>query len=133
MVDLMRPLANSLVGMTCLARGADQAFADAVLNLGGALTVVIPANDYFAHIADPASRERCDTYLEAAASTITMDFERSGPAAYLAASHYLVDRCELLLAVWDGMTGSGTADAVTYARDLGRSITVVWPDGARRS
>jgi hypothetical protein len=33
--DQLRPRAADLVGMTCLARGADQAFADAVLELVG--------------------------------------------------------------------------------------------------
>lgn len=135
-LDLLRPRANELVGMTCLARGADQIFADAVLELGGALEVVIPANDYFTGISNPVSRERCETYLGAAASTVTMPYETSGPPAYLSASQYLIDRCEVLLAVWDGapMTGSGgTADAVAYARERGRSIVVVWPEGAQRS
>jgi hypothetical protein len=136
LLDLLRPRANDLVGMTCLARGADQVFADAVLELGGALEVVIPASDYFTGISDPVSRKRCEAYLGAAASTVTMPYESSGPPAYLSASRYLIDRCDLLLAVWDGSpaTGSGgTADAVAYAHDRGRSIVVVWPEGARRA
>jgi hypothetical protein len=136
LLDLLRPRAEDLVGMTCLARGADQVFADAVLELGGALEVVIPASDYFTGISDPVSRERCEAYLGAAASTVTMPYESSGPPAYLSASRYLIDHCDLLLAVWDGSpaTGSGgTADAVAYARDRGRSIAVVWPEGARRA
>jgi hypothetical protein len=82
------------------------------------------------------SRERCEAYLGAAASTVTMPYESSGPPAYLSASRYLIDHCDLLLAVWDGSpaTGSGgTADAVAYARDRGRSIVVVWPEGAQRA
>lgn len=34
--------ANSLVGVSCLVRGADQLFARVVLELGGALEVVLP-------------------------------------------------------------------------------------------
>jgi hypothetical protein len=136
LLDVLRPRANDLIGLTCLARGADQVFADTVLELGGALEVVIPASDYFTGISDPASRERCEAYLDAAASTVTMPYESSGSSAYLAASQYLIDRCDLLLAVWDGSpaTGSGgTADAVAYARERGRSIMIVWPEGAQRS
>ena len=131
MFEFLRPRAEELVGMTCLARGADQVFADVVLELGGALAVVVPAEDYFTSITDPASRERCGGYLDAATSTVTVDFEESGPAAYLAASRYLVDRCDVLLAVWDGGGGSGTADAVSYARDRGRPVVVIRPDAAR--
>lgn len=35
-----------LVGVTCLAEGADQIFARAVLDLGGRLEVILPAPDY---------------------------------------------------------------------------------------
>jgi hypothetical protein len=134
--DVLTPRSAGLVGMTCLARGADQVFADVVLELGGALEVVIPASDYFTGISDPVSQERCEAYLDAAAATVAMPYETSGPPAYLSASQYLIDRCDLLVAVWDGSPatgGGGTADAVAYARELGRSVLVVWPDGARRA
>jgi hypothetical protein len=134
--DVLSPRSADLVGMTCLARGADQLFADVVLELGGALEVVIPASDYFTGISDPVSRERCKAYLDAAASTVTMPYETSGPSAYLSASQYLIDRCGLLVAVWDGAPAAGrggTADAVEYARERGRSVVVVWPEGAQRS
>lgn len=136
MIDRLRSRSDGLVGMTCLARGADQAFADAVLELGGVLEVVVPASDYFTAISDPVSRERCDEYLRVASGTVTMPHETSGPAAYLSASKYLIDRCDVLLAVWDGSPptgGGGTADAVAYARELGRTIDVVWPEGVVRS
>ena len=134
-INALHPHAHDLVGLTCLARGTDQVFAEAVLELGGALEVIIPANDYFTGISDPVSRERCEAYLDAAASTVTMPYETSGPPAYLTASQYLIDRCDLLLAVWDGApaTGSGgTADAVAYARERKRPIVVIWPEDAQR-
>jgi hypothetical protein len=37
---------GSLVGISCLADGADQLFARAVVDMGGALEVVIPAERY---------------------------------------------------------------------------------------
>lgn len=134
--EILRALSSrtaELVGMTCLARGADQVFADAVLELGGALSVVIPADDYFDQIEDSASRERCQHYLASATTSITMDNETSGPDAYLDASRYLVDHCDRLLAIWDGSSSSGTSDAVAYALQKGRAVTVIWPDGAERS
>lgn len=131
--QVLKPLSGDLIGMTCLARGTDQLFADVVLGLGGRLRVVVPAADYFTTISDPRSRQRCENYLSAAELTIAMDFEKSGPSAYLAASRYLVDHCDMLIAVWDGSTSSGTADAVAYARTRDRRIIVVWPDGAQRS
>lgn len=35
-----------LIGVSCLARGADQIFARVVLDLGGQVEVVLPAADY---------------------------------------------------------------------------------------
>jgi len=99
MIDRLRSRSDGLVGITCLARGADQAFADAVLELGGVLEVVVPASDYLTAISDPTSRERCDEYLRVASGTVTIPHETSGPAAYLCASKYLIDRCDVLLAV----------------------------------
>ena len=131
-MKILRPAAYCLVGMTCLARGADQVFAEAVLEVGGALSVVVPARDYFSQIKDQASLERCQRYLMSAATSITMDNETSGPDAYLEASRYLVDHCDLLLAVWDGSSSSGTSDAVVYAQQRGRAVSVIWPDGAVR-
>ncbi len=40
-----------------------------------------------------------------------------------------------LFAVWDGQPArgyGGTADVVTRARDRGRPVRVIWPDGATR-
>jgi hypothetical protein len=36
---------RTIVGVTCLARGADQVFARVVLELGGEIEFVLPASD----------------------------------------------------------------------------------------
>lgn len=134
-VDILESKPGDITGLTCLARGADQSFADAVIDVGGSLIVVVPAHDYFDAITDSAAQERCRQYLATATSKVTMDHETSGPNAYFDASRYLIDHCDLLLAVWDGSAPSGsggTADAVDYAREHGRMVTVVWPAGAER-
>lgn len=123
---------TDLTGLTCLARGADQVFADAVLAVGGALHVVVPAADYFDRITDPDARQRCDEYVRRAAATEQMSFESATREAYDAASRHLVDLCETLIAVWDGSQDSGTGHAVLHARRAGKQTIVVWPEGAER-
>jgi hypothetical protein len=123
---------EGLVGISCLARGADQLFADAILERGGRLEVIAPSVDYFDLVTNPQDRARCSDYLERATSVHTMPVQHAGPAAYLAASELLVDRCDRLIAVWDGGDSSGTAEAVAYARSIGREVTVIWPEGANR-
>jgi hypothetical protein len=43
---LNRYATSDLVGVSCLARGADQIFAQAVLDANGELEVILPAADY---------------------------------------------------------------------------------------
>jgi hypothetical protein len=123
-----------LTGVTCLAKGADQIFAQLVLDLGGRLEVIIPAADYD-RIPDPVESARFQALLEAAAAVHRMPFDAVGPAAYFAASQELIRRSDVLLAVWDGGPPDGrggTADAIEFARRSGRQPVVVWPIGAAR-
>lgn len=48
-------LPTALVGLTCLARGADQIFARVVLELGGSVEVTLPAADYRARKVKPGN------------------------------------------------------------------------------
>src|SRR4051812_43157801 len=57
--ELVRTLpdqATPLVGVTSLAAGADQIFADAVLAAGGAIEAVIPFAGYERELLEPAAR-----------------------------------------------------------------------------
>src|SRR5260370_33652731 len=45
-----------LIGVTCLAKGADQLFARAVLDLGGQLIVVLPSSNYRKQKVRPNNR-----------------------------------------------------------------------------
>lgn len=133
---ILRTAPNRFSGMTCLARGSDQIFADIVLELGGSLIVVAPASDYFTGISDPAARTRCEKYLAAAESIVELPYSQSGPEAYFAGSRYVIDHCDRLLAVWDGSpprNDGGTSDAVAYAQQLNRPVLTVWPEGSERT
>jgi hypothetical protein len=126
---------DELAGVTCLARGADQAFANAVLDLGGTLHVVLPSADYRQHHVTPDNLPEFDALLDRAATVHTMPFPRSGPAAYMAASEHMLARIDSLIAVWDGQPSGGyggTADVVNAARHHGLPVTVLWPSGTTR-
>lgn len=126
---------TELAGVTCLARGSDQLFAHALLDLGGTLHVVLPAADYRDHLIAPDDLDEFDALLDRAATVHTMPFPSSGPAAYMAASEHMLARIDALLAVWDGRPAGGyggTADVVSAARHRGLPVTVLWPAGAAR-
>ncbi|GAB3810134.1 hypothetical protein [Micromonospora zhanjiangensis] len=127
--------AADLHGVTCLADGADQLFARAILARGGTYEVVIPATDYRSRAVTRHNLPAFDELLNRASTVSYMPFARSGRPAYMAASQELLRRCDLLLAVWDGRPSAvlgDTADVVRAAQAQGVPVTVLWPAGARR-
>jgi hypothetical protein len=119
-------------GITCLARGADQIFAGAVLSLGGPLDVVLPADDYERCMTGDGDQERFRSLLARAADVRTMPYPTSGRVAFLAASDAMLSRCDLLLAVWDGTPPrqmGDTADVVRRAEARRIPVAVLWPPG----
>ncbi|MGW5852437.1 hypothetical protein ACWFQ8_31650 [Streptomyces sp. NPDC055254] len=132
---LARYPASELPGISCLAEGADALFADAVLAVGGQLLVVMPSSDYRARMVDPGYAEEFDRLCRAAAEVKVMPYRRAAAPSYAAANRVLLNRAELLVAVWDGLPGrgrGGTADAVAMARAAGLPVEVVWPPGSER-
>jgi hypothetical protein len=133
--ELAAHASDGLVGVSCLARGADQLFARAVLELGGALEVVLPAADYRGRKVKPDNAAAFDRLIAQAMTVRTMPFETSNRDSYLAASEHVLSTVELMVAVWDGQPADGhggTGDVVERARALGLPVTVVWPTGAAR-
>ncbi|WP_411083699.1 hypothetical protein [Streptomyces sp. cmx-18-6] len=121
--------------LSSLAVGADQLFAGLALGCGAELTAVIPSGDYEASFEDAVDLARYRMLRSRAAQEIRLDFPHSTDEAYFAAGAYIADHCDLLLAVWDGRPArglGGTGDIVTYARTLGRPVTVIWRDGVER-
>jgi hypothetical protein len=131
----LQPHAAGLTGVTCLAKGADQIFARAVLDLGGSVEVVLPANDYRTEKVAADNLAEFDDLLGKASSVHTMPFPESGRDAYMAASEHVLSTVTELIAVWDGMPAGGfggTADVVAAARRVGIPVTIIWPPGAAR-
>ncbi|MFJ9542502.1 hypothetical protein ACIRPX_35335 [Streptomyces sp. NPDC101225] len=137
--DLLRRYAadGELVGVSCLARGADSLFAEAVLAVGGRLAVIIPSRDYRRARVRPDHALVFDRLVKAAHDIVVLPIETGGRHAYEAANKVLVERADRLVAVWDGTPptgrGGGTADTVLEARAAGVPVDVVWPDGAERT
>ncbi|MDT0329934.1 hypothetical protein [Nocardiopsis lambiniae] len=124
-----------LVGVSCLARGADQIFAEAVWDARGTLEVVLPSVDYRETRVSAENLHRFDGLLMRAAAVRFMPFRTAGEEAYAAANTAVLARVRRLFAVWDGRPGhggGGTADAVAAARRAGVPVHVIWPEGAVR-
>lgn len=125
---------GDVVGVSCVADGADAVFAQAVLDAGGALVAVLPASRYRETLPEDY-RPVYDGLLARAAKVVQLEFVTPDPHAYMEAGKRMVDESDALLAVWDGLPGrgpGGTADVVAYARSKGVPVTVLWPEGAVR-
>jgi hypothetical protein len=125
---------SDLVGVSILADGADQLFAQAVLDAGGQLEVIVPAAQYRDGLPESA-HATYDSLLSKAAKIDRLDRVESTEQAHMEASSAMLECADRLFAVWDGQPArgyGGTADVVAEARQRGVPVTVIWPEGANR-
>jgi hypothetical protein len=130
-----------------LAEGADRIVARAILEYPEArLDVVLPlvVEDYLEDFATDESKQEFRELLNQSASTVFIRTRRirddcpdpAGQAelrldAYEQVGRYVVDHCDVLIAVWDGRPSrvrGGTAEIVRYALSRNRPILRVWED-----
>lgn len=126
---------SALVGVTCLAPGADSLFAEAVLEIGVPLEVLVPSADYRRTQVPTDCAAEWDAAIAAADVVTVLPFAEAGPEAYAAANEAMLGSVDELVAVWDGrpaLDGGGTGAAVAEARRRGVPVTVIWPAGAMR-
>ena len=109
--------------LSSLAIGADQMFAEAAHRHGIPIEVVIPFGSFIEDFAQGSERDSYERFLSAAASTTWLPWEERSNGAYLAGGVWVVDHCDLLIAIWNGEKAAGvggTGDVVDYSRDAGK-------------
>jgi hypothetical protein len=125
---------TGVTGICSLAAGSDQLFARKIIESGNGLSVVVPCKGYETTF-EADGREEYRQLLAAAAHTETLDFDAPSEQAFFAAGKKVVEDCDELIAVWDGEVArglGGTADVIGYARELGKRVLVLWPEGVSR-
>ncbi|MCY9787561.1 hypothetical protein KIK06_27145 [Nocardiopsis sp. EMB25] len=136
LAEALTPYAgDGLTGLSCLARGADQLFAEAVLDAGGRLEVVLPSVDYREVKVKRDNLDQFDGLLMRSTLVRYMPHRTAGRTAYEDANEAVLGAIDRLFAVWDGRPSGGrggTGDAVEAARWRGVPVDVIWPEGARR-
>jgi hypothetical protein len=129
--ELLRIVREShphLAACSALAAGADTLFAESALGLGIPLEVVIPYTHYEDDFPTPAERTRYLRLRAAASRVIELPYTDPGPDAYLAAGRWILDHCQLLVAILDDRDQAvpplqgGTANIVNEAR--GRAMHI---------
>ncbi|MHC5770642.1 MAG: hypothetical protein ACYTXI_34700 [Nostoc sp.] len=114
-----------LTGVTSLAIGADQLFAEAVLEHGGSLIVIIPFDGYEFKFSEGDNRQKYNYLLAKSTIVNILPPMNSDEESYLAAGKTIVDTIDFLIAVWDGKPSKGlggTADIVEYAQKCHKRV-----------
>lgn len=123
-----------------LAEGADRLVAKEVMEWQvldsvdkPSLNVVhpLPKEDYIKDFKDIESKKEFETLLGKAISICTLEKTISREAAYENVGYYVVDNCDILIAIWNGKPASGqggTGDIVDYARKIGRHMFWINPE-----
>ena len=127
---LLKDFSDDLIGVSSLAIGADQLFAEAVLERDGKLQVIVPFDGYELKFSQGNNRENYFHLLNKAKAVNVLEKEDSEEASYFTAGKKVVDTSDLLIAVWNGEPAAGlggTGDVVQYAQQHKKKIFHINP------
>jgi 8-oxo-dGTP pyrophosphatase MutT (NUDIX family) len=109
---------RDVVLFSALAMGADQLFVRTALEVGIPVEIIIPCADYEAIFPVGTARDEYERLLRACRTIHRLSTERCSDETYLAAGHWLVEQCDLLVLAWNGLPPKGrggTGDVASYA------------------
>lgn len=98
-----------------MAQGVDQIFAQAAIEKNIPLICCYPYRKNFFHQEEKK-------ILNKAKDIKFISEVYTGNRVYWLRDKYMVDNCDLLLAVWDGIEAGGTWLTVNYAQKIGKPI-----------
>ena len=120
---------NEIVGISCLAIGADQLFAKLILSIDGQLLAIIPFSDY----EKTFKNNDLDNYknvLKLAFKIEVLPKQSSNEESFFTAGKRVVELSDIILAVWDGKKAEGlggTGDIVAYAKKINKKVIHINP------
>jgi hypothetical protein len=132
-VDRDGPIA--LVVVSALAEGADRLVVkECMRRAGTTLEAILPLSveEYTQDFLTPRSRRDFAGLLGTAISVEVVESMPTRDQAYERAGHVMVDRSDVVVAVWDGLAArgrGGTADIVDYAQ--AHHVPVIHVDSRR--
>lgn len=106
-----------------MALGWDQAVANAALDLHIPLIAAVPFDGFEARWTH-AQQDRFSLLLDQSDEVETCS-PYPGQRAYQLRNEWMVDRANLMLALWDGSWG-GTFNCIRYAEKVGRPVENLW-------
>jgi hypothetical protein len=111
-------------GYTSLAIGADQLFANILIDNHIPVIAIIPSENY----VETFNKEQLKAYLNLLTkveSKIELSFEEPTEDSFYKAGKLVVEHSDILFAVWNGLPAEGkggTADIVEYAKSMNKRI-----------
>lgn len=120
-----------LSGISCLAPGADQLFAEVCHSLQIPYKAVLPCQDYSDQISEQRQKATYFSALERATSMQRLDYQEGSGKAYWAASQHMIEEADLLIAIWNEQPArghGGTADVVKLTQDLHKPVVILNPE-----
>ena len=112
-----------VIGVTSLAIGTDQIFAQLILDCAGSLHVIVPCKEYIKTF-EPEEREEYKRLLSRATSKEELPAETCSERAYFSAGKKVVEISDLIFVVWNGKPAAGlggTGDIVEYTKLQGKN------------
>ncbi len=121
---------NEVVVLVSVAEGADRLIIEAAALLGIPYTCVLPcpADRFEEDFSGASSILEFRRFLTGASKVVQPENEPSDRiSGYLWASHFIVDRADTLIAVWDGQPANGPAGTGYAIEEAGvRCVPVIW-------
>jgi hypothetical protein len=131
LAELRQESPGEWIALSSVAAGADLVFVHAALDLGVGWEALLPLPLVdFARDFEPAEWAAVEELLQRAEHLEVATESGSRDEAYLTGGFEIVNNCDVLLAVWDGLPArgkGGTADVVAYARAMGRPVIILNP------
>jgi hypothetical protein len=130
MVTPLQSIPPALTILSPLAEGADRLVVREVLKYPEAiLEVVLPLekNDYLRDFETIESKTEFEELISLAKSVKVLPPKNIRAEAYSQVGRYVVDQCEVLIALWNGNQASGqggTQEIVDYARET--NCPLIW-------
>lgn len=134
-LDLLRDAygERAPVVLSSLAEGADRLVAEAILRRPASRLVAVipfPLDDYVRDFGEEGSPSRVafEHLLRRASEVIELPANPDRNEGYAQGGDYVVDHCDVLVAVWDGREAQGrggTGEMVARARSQGKPVLIV--------
>jgi hypothetical protein len=114
---------SSVLALSAVAEGADTLFAEAALALDIPLEIIRPFKEYRSDFRTIPARKRYNRLCAATRRETKLTYRNRSNEAYLAAMNWIVEKSDMLVAVWNGHSATGiggTGDAIQKAMLINR-------------